>query len=120
MIQMIQININPNLDILYSISDITTILTLIPLIIFLWLSIKSKSIKSFQFQIFVFILLYFVGQIMENNNNRIHIFSILSPNLGSQIHVIAAVFLTIVIWLRFYYSERRKKKMMDNPKDDII
>jgi hypothetical protein len=57
---------------------------------------------------------------MENNNNRIHIFSILSPNLGSQIHVIAAVFLTIVIWLRFYYSERRKKKMMDNPKDDII
>jgi hypothetical protein len=117
---MIETDINNNLDLSYSISDITTILTLIPLIIFLWLAIKSKSIKSFQFQIFVFIFLYFIGQLIENNNNRILIFSILTPSLGSQIHVIAAVFLAIVIWIRFYYSEPRKKKIMDNSKDDII
>jgi len=120
MIQMIEIDINNNLGLLHSISDITTALTLIPLMIFMWLSIKSRSIKSFQFQIFVFIILYFIGQLIENNNNRIFIFSILTPAMGSLIHVIAAIFLAIMIWARFYCSEPRKKKMMDNPKDDIV
>ena len=63
-----------NAGMLYSIGNITSILILIPLIIFIWLTIKSKNIKSFQFQIFLFILMYFVGQIIENNNNQITIF----------------------------------------------
>ncbi len=120
MIKMIEINLSSNFDLIHSIGDVTTILSLIPLVIFGWLVIKSKSIKSFQFQILVFISLYFIGQIIENNNNRITIFSMLPPDTGSQIHVIAAVFFTVMILFRFYYAEPRKKKMIDDTKDDII
>ena len=117
---MIESNISSNFDLLHPIGNITTILSLVPLIIFGWLAIKSKSIKSFQFQILVFISLYFIGQIIENNNNRIAIFSMLPPDAGSQIHVIAAVFFTVMILFRFYYAEPRKKKIIDDTKDGII
>ena len=91
-------------------SDITFILSLIPLIIFVWLAIRSKSIKSFQFQISIFIAVYILGEIIENN--RIAIFSTLPPNLGSQIHVGSAVFFTIMMWFRFYYAEKREKRWL--------
>ena len=109
MIQMIENSINVNHDILYTVGNVTTILITIPLIIFAWLSIKSKNIKSFQFQMFLFILMYFLGQIIENNNNQITIFSIVIPDLGSQIHVIAAIFFAIMIWIRFHNSEPKKE-----------
>lgn len=41
---------NNNSALLHSIGDTTSILTLVPLIIFVWLSIRSKSFKGFQFQ----------------------------------------------------------------------
>lgn len=118
---MIESNIsNTNYDALHFIGDITSFLILIPLIIFVWLSFKSKSIKSFQFQIMVFIFMYFVGQIIENNSNRILIFSTLPIDIGSHIHVIAAIFFTIMIVFRFYYAEpKNRNNMVDDPKDNI-
>jgi hypothetical protein len=108
--------VNP--DTIHSIGNITSLLILIPLIIFIWLAIKSKNIKSFQFQLMVFILMYLVGQIIENNGDSIF-FSVLPKDFGSQIHVIAAAFFTIMILFRFYYANPRKKKMIDNPRDNI-
>jgi SNF family Na+-dependent transporter len=107
-----------NSDILNSIGSVTSLIILIPLIIFIWLTIKSKDIKRFQFQLMIFILMYFIGQIIENNNNDIF-FSILPKDFGSQIHVIAAAFFTIMILFRFYYASPRKKKMIDDYKDNI-
>jgi SNF family Na+-dependent transporter len=107
-----------NSDMLNSIGNVTSLIILIPLIIFIWLTIKSKDIKRFQFQLMVFILMYFIGQIIENNNNSIF-FSLLPKDFGSQIHVIAAAFFTIMILLRFYYTNPKKKKMIDDYKDDI-
>jgi hypothetical protein len=101
---------------LYSMSDLTLILSLIPLIIFIWLAIRSKSIKSFQLQISIFIAVYLLGAIIENN--RIAIFSTLSPNIGSQIHVVSAIFFTIMMWFRFYYAEKSGKKMIESDKDN--
>ena len=101
---------------LHSMSDITFILSLIPLIIFVWLAVKSKSIKSFQFQISIFIAVYLLGAIIENN--KIAIFSTLSPNLGSQIHVGSAIFFTVMMWFRFYYAEKRGKKMIESDIDN--
>jgi len=111
---------NNNSALLHSIGDITSILTLVPLIIFVWLSIRSKSFKSFQFQISLFIVLYIMGQIIENNNNRISAFSVLPEDIGSQIHVIAAIFFTIMVWFRFYYVEVSGKKMIESPESDNI
>ena len=101
---------------LHSMSDITFILSLIPLIIFVWLAVRSKSIKVFQFQISIFIAVYILGEIIENN--RIAIFSTLPPNIGSQIHVGSAIFFTIMMWFRFYYAEKRGKKMIESDIDD--
>lgn len=101
---------------LHSMSDITFILSLIPLIIFVWLAIRSKSIKTFQFQISIFIAVYILGELIENN--RIAILSTLPPNLGSQIHVGSAIFFTIMMWFRFYYAEKRGKKMIESNIDN--
>jgi hypothetical protein len=97
-------------------SDITLILSFIPLIIFVWLALRSKSIKAFQFQISIFIAVYILGELIENN--RITLFSSLPPNLGSQIHIGAAIFFTIMMWFRFYYAEKRGKKIIENDIDD--
>ena len=101
---------------LHSMSDITFILSLISLIIFVWLAIRSKSIKSFQFQISIFIAVYILGELIENN--RIDIFSTLPSNIGSQIHVGSAIFFTIMMWFRFYYAEKRGKKMIESGIDN--
>ena len=101
---------------LHSMSDITLILSFIPLIIFVWLALRSKSIKAFQFQISIFIAVYILGEIIENN--RIAIFSTLPPNIGSQIHVGSAIVFTIIMWFRFYYAEKRGKKMIESNIDN--
>jgi hypothetical protein len=103
-------------DFLHYMSDITLIMSLVPFIIFVWLAIRSKSIKNFQFQIFVFIAVYILGGIIENS--RIAIFSVLPPDIGSQIHVGSAMFFTIMIWFRFYYAEKRGKKMIESSIDN--
>ena len=116
MINIFETSISDNSsDFLHSVGDFTSILSLVPLVIFVWLSIRSKNIKSFQLQISVFIAVYIVGGIIENNNGRIAIFSALATEIGSQIHVIAAIFFTIMIWFRFYYADLRGNKMIEKP-----
>jgi len=116
MINIFETSISDNsFGFLHSVGDFTSILSLVPLVIFVWLAIRSKNIKSFQLQISVFITVYIIGGIIENNNGRIAILSVLSPEIGSQIHVIAAIFFTIMIWFRFYYADLRGKKMIEKP-----
>jgi hypothetical protein len=110
---MINIFENNNTDFLHSMSDITFILSLIPLVIFVWLAVRSKSIKTFQFQISIFIAVYILGEIIENNSIII-IFSVLPPDIGSQIHIGSAIFFTIMIWFRFYYAEKSGKNMVES------
>jgi hypothetical protein len=110
---MINIFENNNTDFLHSMSDITFILSLIPLVIFVWLAVRSKSIKAFQFQISIFIAVYILGEIIENNR-----ISVLPPDIGPQIHVGSAIFFTIMIWFRFYYAEKRGKKMIESSIDN--
>jgi len=116
MINIFETSISDNSsDFLHSVGDFTSILSLVPLVIFVWLAIRSKNIKSFQLQISVFITVYIIGGIIENNNGRIAMFSTLPPEIGSQIHVIAAIFFTIMIWFRFYYADLIGKKMIEKP-----
>jgi hypothetical protein len=41
----------------------------------------------------------------------------LPDGLGSQIHAGATIFLTIVIWMRLYYSQKSIKSLEDTPRD---
>jgi hypothetical protein len=97
---------------LNSMSYVTLILSLIPLIIFIWLAVRSKNIRAFQFQISIFIAVYILGEIIENT--KIAVFSVLPSNIGSQIHVGSAIFFTIMVWFRFYYADKSGKKMIEN------
>jgi glucan phosphoethanolaminetransferase (alkaline phosphatase superfamily) len=101
-----------NSNFLNSMSYLTLILSLIPLAIFIWLAVRSKNIRAFQFQISVFIAVYIIGEIIENT--KIAAFSILPQDIGSQIHVGSAIFFTIMVWLRFFYAEKSGKKMIEN------
>jgi hypothetical protein len=101
-----------NSSFLNSMSYVTLILSLIPLAIFVWLAVRSKNIRAFQFQISVFITVYIIGEIIENT--KIAAFSILPPDIGSQIHVGSAIFFTIMVWFRFFYAEKSGKKMVEN------
>jgi hypothetical protein len=101
-----------NSGFLSSMSYVTLILSLMPLAIFIWLAVKSKNIRAFQFQISVFIAVYIIGEIIENT--KVAAFSILPQDIGSQIHVGSAIFFTIMVWFRFFYAEKSGKKMVEN------
>ena len=90
-------------------SIITSILFSISLIFFGWLSIKSRSIKNFQFLISLFIGLYIIGELFEIK--QISAFLSLPDGLGSQVHAGATIFLTIVIWMRLFYSQKSIKSL---------
>lgn len=71
----------------------------------------------FQFQISLFIVLYVIGELLEFKEFNA-LFN-LPDGLGSQIHAGAAIFLTAVIWMRLYYSEKSTKTLADMPPDSI-
>ena len=52
----------------------------------------------------IFIIVYIVVEILEDYKIP---FSIL-PYLGSQIHIVSAGFLVIILWLRLYTVRRRE------------
>jgi hypothetical protein len=113
MINVFESNITgTNSSFLNSMSYITLILSLIPLVIFIWLAVKSKNIRAFQFQISIFIAVYILGEIIENT--KIAAFLILPQDIGTQIHVGSAIFFTIMVWFRFYYAEKSGKKMIES------
>lgn len=97
-------------------SIITSILFLVSLTFFGWLSIKSRSIRTFQFQISLFIGLYVIGELLEIK--QVTTLLNIPDALGSQIHVAATIFLTVVIWMRLYYSEKGIKSLADAPSDN--
>jgi hypothetical protein len=96
--------------------DYSLITLIISLSIFSFLVIRSRSsIKTFQSQMLLFIVLYLVGEIIENINfNK----SLPLSDLGSQIHVAATVFLIVSFWSRYYSSERHDIQMIDHEQYD--
>jgi hypothetical protein len=109
------LNLNLNPEFIPYMSIITSILFLVSLAFFVLLGIKSKSIRTFQFQISLFIGLYVLGEIIEIK--ELATFLSIPESLGSQIHVGAIIFLTSIIWIRLYYSEKSIKNLVDTPAD---
>ena len=85
----------------------TVILLLAALSIFLWLATRAKKIRSFQFQISIFIIIWVLGQVAGSlQDDGIIALSPLQGDIGLEIHVVSLVFFSIMVWLRFYYSHR--------------
>jgi hypothetical protein len=92
-------------------AGLTLVILFTSLAIFGWLAVRYRNIRSFEFQISVFIIVYIVGEILEDH--KIPSLSTSLPYIGSQIHIVSAVFLAIILWLRLYYVRRSGRKMID-------
>ena len=92
----------------------TIFLLLAALGIFVWLAAKSKDIRSFQFQISIFIIIWVLGGVayVLQDSRRI-VVSPLQGDIGLEIHVVSVAFLSIMIWLRFYYSQRSRQTTIE-------
>ena len=93
--------------------SLTLVLLVIALGIFVWLTAMSRNIRSFQFQISIFILIWIIGEIIEllGEEGVIELFS--NSELGMYVHVLAMAIFSGMIWIRFYKSEKTGKKLSD-------
>jgi hypothetical protein len=102
-------------------SGLTIILLFIALSIFIWLAVRSRGITTFQFQIAIFILIWILGEILgvlqEYQIIILSPFFNRLPDISLQIHLSSMIFLSVMLWIRFYYSERRQKKLIDDLSD---
>jgi bacteriorhodopsin len=96
-----------------SFGSLTLILLVIALGIFVWLTARSRNIKSFQFQISVFILIWITAEIIDllGEEGVIQLFS--TSEIGMYVHVLAMAMFSAMIWIRFYLSEKSGKRMAD-------
>jgi hypothetical protein len=96
-------------------SSITLILLLATLYAFILLAARSKDIRSFHFQISIFIIIWVSGQIVDIlQESGIIVLSPLQGDIELEIHVISLVFLSIMLWVRFYYSERSMRRIIED------
>jgi len=73
----------------------------------------SSSIQgSFQFQISIFIIIWVFGGVADILQASGILMSI-QGDIGLEIHVASLVFLSIMIWLRYYYSRRGWKRAVE-------
>lgn len=104
--------------ILILMNSITTMLLLIALGIFVLLAVRSKNVRTFQFQISIFLIIWISGEIAGIlQDSGILVLSIAQGDIGLEIHVVSMVFFSMMLWLRYYYSERSGKKMIEDIKD---
>jgi hypothetical protein len=102
-------------------SVLTIILLFIALSIFIWLAVRSRGITTFQFQISIFIVIWILGEIIgvlqEYQMVILSPFFNWLPDISLQIHLSSMIFLSVMLWIRFYHSERRQKKLIDDLSD---
>jgi DMSO/TMAO reductase YedYZ heme-binding membrane subunit len=95
--------------------NLTLPLLLVSLGIFLWIVLKSRSIKTFQSQISIFVIIWIIGEIANTLQENGWLFlSQNLRNLGLQIHVISMIFFSVMIWLRFSYFQKSQHRLADN------
>ena len=95
---------------LFSMSGLTLIILFMSLAVFGWLAIRYRNIRSFEFQISIFITTYVVGEIIEDYKMP---FLSAFPYIGSQIHIASAVLLAMILWLRLYSARKGGRSMID-------
>jgi bacteriorhodopsin len=97
----------------FSLDSLTLVLLLIALGIFVWLTARSRNIKSFQFQISMFILIWITGEIVDllGEEGVVELFS--TSEIGMYVHVLAMAMFSAMLWIRFYLSQKSGKRIAD-------
>ena len=99
-------------------SGFTLVFLFLSLAIFGWLAVRYRNIRRFEFQILIFIIIYIVGEIIESYKASFLVSAL--PYIGSQIHVVAAVFFAIVLWLRLNAAINNGRKIEPVQEDNNI
>jgi uncharacterized membrane protein SirB2 len=96
-----------------SFDDLTLVLLVIALGIFVWLTSRSRNIKNFQFQMSMFILMWIIGEIVDllGEEGVVELFS--TSEIGIYVHVVAMAMFSAMLWIRFYLSEKSGKRIAD-------
>jgi hypothetical protein len=89
------------------------LLLLVSVALFSWSAVSAKSLRKFQFQMSIFIIIWIVGEIVRFLHEE-NIFTLFGMHdLGTVLHTIAMVFFSLMLWIRFYYSRRSGKMMIE-------
>ena len=93
--------------------NLTLVLLVIALGIFVWLTARSRNIKTFQFQISIFIIIWITGEIVDllGEEGVVDLFS--TSEIGIYVHVFAMAMFSAMLWIRFYLSEKSGKRIAD-------
>jgi hypothetical protein len=94
-------------------SALTPILLAVALGIFAWLTLKSRNIKSFQFQISLFIVIWIIGELVDLLGEIGDIPQLSTGEIAMYIHILAMITFSALLWIRFYTSEKSGKKLED-------
>ena len=99
---------------IFILGNVTPVLLIVALGIFVFLAIQSKNVKSFQFQIAVILIIWIAGEIVDVFG-KMDILKISNfEPLPSIIHMIAMILIGVVFWARFYYSKRRGRTLSED------
>lgn len=97
------------------VSNITIFLLLVALGIFVWLVMRSMRIRSFQFQMSIFLIIWILGEITSSlQDSGLVIFAALQGDIGLEVHTVSMIFFSVMLWLRFFYSERSGKRVIED------
>lgn len=100
---------------LFVMDNITAAMLFVALGIFVWLATLSRNIRTFQFQISIFIIIWILGEIASIlRDNRMIAPSIIQGDIGLEVHVVSMFFFSIMLSLRFYYSRRSGRKIIED------
>ena len=96
-------------------SNLTLYLLFVALGIFVWLAWRSHSVKSFQFQISIFILIWIGGEFITTlYESGLFGFRFELHDLGMQIHLVSMILFALIMFVRFYYSYRSGHKIVES------
>jgi hypothetical protein len=101
-----------------STESITLFLLIFALGIFGWLSARSGNLRSFQFQISLFILIWLIGELVDFLQEE-GVIQLFVEEMSMYIHVLAMIVFSAMLWARFYLSKRSGKKMADELEEEI-
>jgi hypothetical protein len=100
---------------LFVMDNITAAMPFVVLGTFVWLATLSRNIRTFQFQISIFIIIWTLGEIASIlRDNGMIVPSIIQGDIGLEIHVVSMFFFSLMLWLRFYYSQRSGRKIIED------
>jgi hypothetical protein len=98
--------------------EVIIALLFVALGIFAMVAVKARNIRSFQFQISIFIIVWIAGEMVDVLQD-LGMLDVFSEDFGMQVHLASMIFFSVMIWLRFYYSRSKGRKIVDSPPADF-